>query len=404
MGRNFKINSFIKDLNDNINRYFPDRQLYFRANGDVRFVTVSKNVQLMIVSALICFSIWCAFISYKYIYLDEILTAKNGEVAEANRNYAKIEAQFTELQQEIQKTAAALEQRQAYIQQVMEEDGETLIPAESFDDSSILPAGEFVDVDENNDQEARNNRRDNTIEQLFIDLKKIEMAQNQQVAKLSNSMDNKLAFLSDTLTKAGISQDKMMELANVPQSAIGTGGPFIEASEIIETDLNNTSFDTLFQKRANHQDLILALEHLPILTPPEKHYVSSNFGMRRDPFTKKWANHRGLDMAAWRGTPINAPGAGVVTMAGRNGAFGLFIEIDHGNGFKTKYGHLSKLQVKRGDKVDAGQLIGNMGSTGRSTSTHLHYEIWFNGEAIDPLKVLKAAKDVQKIKEHKYDA
>lgn len=378
--------------------------MYFRANGDVRFVTVSQKVQLMIVSALICFSIWCAFISYKYIYLDEILSAKNGEVAEANRNYAKMEAQFTELQQEIQKTAAALEQRQAYIQQVMEEEGETLNPVTPVDDETILPASEFVDVDEDNDQEARNDRRDETLEQLFINLKKIEMAQNQQVAKLAASMDDRLIFLEETLTKAGISQDKMMELANMPVSGTGIGGPFIEASDIIETDINNSSFDTLYQKRASHQDLILALEHLPIITPPEKHYVSSNFGMRRDPFTKKWANHRGLDMAAWRGTAINAAGAGEVTMAGRNGAFGLFIEIDHGNGFKTKYGHLSKLKVKRGEKVDAGQLIGNMGSTGRSTSTHLHYEIWFNGEAIDPLKVLKAAKDVQKIKEHKHDA
>ncbi|MDG1858342.1 MAG: M23 family metallopeptidase, partial [Emcibacteraceae bacterium] len=70
----------------------------------------------------------------------------------------------------------------------------------------------------------------------------------------------------------------------------------------------------------------------------------------------------------------------------------------------TKYGHLSKLEVKRGDKVDASQLIGLMGSTGRSTSSHLHYEIWFNGKPIDPLKVIKAAKDVQKIKEQRYDA
>jgi murein DD-endopeptidase MepM/ murein hydrolase activator NlpD len=221
---------------------------------------------------------------------------------------------------------------------------------------------------------------------------------------MNKEIDQKLDSLSDTLSRAGITQEKMLELANLPLSTTASGGPFIEVNSINNADLDNHAFDSLYNKRASLEDIITALEYLPIITPPEKYYVSSKFGMRRDPITKRWSNHKGLDMAGWRNTPINSGGAGIVTRAGRFGAFGLFIEIDHGNGFKTKYGHLSKLKVKQGEKVEANQLIGLMGSTGRSTSTHLHYEIWFHGKSIDPLKVLKAAKDVQKIKQQKHDA
>ena len=379
--------------------------MYFRTNGNVRFITVSKNIQIFLCTVFLCFFVWCTFISYNYVYLDEILTAKNDEVVQAEENYQLIEKQYAELQHEIQKSAATLEQRQKYIQQILEEDGEVISPALPVEDETEFAEPDYVDVDENgNDQEARNTIRGENLERLFVDLKRIEMQQNQLVKSLDTVIDQKLALFNETLSKTGIIQDKMMELANLPLSPSASGGPFIEVSSINEADLDSTAFDTLYNKRAILEDVKTALNYLPIATPPEKYYISGKFGMRRDPFTKKWANHKGLDMAGWRNTPINAGGAGVVTKAGRNGAFGLFVEIDHGNGFKTKYGHLSKLKVKRGEKVEANQLIALMGSTGRSTSTHLHYEIWFNGKPIDPLKVLKAAKDVQKFQQQKHDA
>lgn len=400
-----KIIKFFKNLDSILDHYFPDRQMYFRTNGDVRFITVSKNIQIFLCTALLCFFVWCTFISYNYVYLDEILTAKNGEVEQAEENYQTIEKQYAELQNQIQKSAAVLEQRQKYIQQVLEEDGAVITPTLPFEDEAGFTEPDYTDVDENgNDQEARNTIRGEDLERLYVNLKKIEMQQVQLVKKLNTEIDQELSFLSKTLVKAGITQDKMLELANLPISRSASGGPFIEVNGINDADMDNHAFDALYQKRASLKDVKTALDYLPIVSPPEKHYVSSKFGVRRDPITKKWARHNGLDMAGWRNTPINAGGAGVVTTAGRNGAFGLFIEINHGNGFKTKYGHLSKLKVKQGEKVEANQLIALMGSTGRSTGTHLHYEIWFNGKPIDPLKVLKAAKDVQKIKQQKYDA
>lgn len=402
----YKINNLINWLTRKADHYVPDRQMYLRAKGDVRFVSISQKTQIFAGSLLVCFTLWMVVASYNYIYINEILSDKDTEVNKANRDYHALEEHYSQLQSDIQNSTSALKQRQIYIQQVLED--EITIDA----DNAPIKAGsngnsnekDTVDYDIG-DKEAKNNIRGTNLDRIYVDLKHVEMQQNIIARSISGKIDNKLNFLKNTLDKAGIIDSKMLELAGDLPSSTAQGGPYIALeAEINNEAVNNVSFDLLYQKRSILKDLEMAIAFLPIATPPEKHYVSSKFGVRRDPITKKWATHKGIDMAGWTKTPINAGGDGIITKAGINGAFGLFIEIDHGNGFRSRYGHLSKLKVKRGDKVEANQLIGLMGSTGRSTSTHLHYEIWFNGEPIDPLKVLKAAKDVQKIKQQRYDS
>ncbi|MBL4601303.1 MAG: M23 family metallopeptidase [Emcibacteraceae bacterium] len=400
-----KISSIINWLNDKADRYFPERQLYFRTNGDVRFVTVSQKIQIFSSVFLIGFTLWFVVASYNYVYINQIINEKDSEVEIASSNYDELETQYKQLKNNIQKSATALEQRQQYIQQVLEQDNTVTIPA---DDITILDNDiADDDYDDTLDNEARNLIRENGLDQIYVDLKHIEMEQNNTIRMLTDNVDSKLVLLKDTLTGAGIDVEKMLELAgdDLPSSVRAQGGPFIGLENgINDIDMDNSSFNQLYTKRSNLEDLAMAIAYLPTATPPEKYYISSKFGVRRDPFTKKWATHKGIDMAGWRNTPINASGDGIIKRAGRNGSFGLFIEIDHGNGFRSRYGHLSKLKVKKGEKVTENQLIGLMGSTGRSQSTHLHYEIWFNGKPIDPLKVIKAAKDVQKIKQQKFDS
>lgn len=347
---------------------------------------------------------WIAVASYNYVYVNEIINQKNGEVEVAGRNYGELELQYNQLKNNIQKSASALEQRQQYIQQVLEED-ETLsepVPEPAVNDTDVVD-DDYSDAE---DQGARNDIRDQGLDQIFVDLKRIEMNQNSTVRMITGKIDSRLTTLQAALANAGVGEEKMLELAGtLPSSSKAQGGPFIGIEDGINgAVIDSGSFDQLYTKKSYLEDLEMAINYMPIATPPEKHYISSKFGMRRDPITKKWANHKGIDMAGWHKTPINAGGDGIVKKAGRNGAFGLFIEIDHGNGFRSRYGHLSKLKVKKGEKVTENQLIGLMGSTGRSTSSHLHYEIWFNGKPIDPLKVIKAAKDVQKIKQQKIDS
>jgi murein DD-endopeptidase MepM/ murein hydrolase activator NlpD len=120
----------------------------------------------------------------------------------------------------------------------------------------------------------------------------------------------------------------------------------------------------------------------------------SGFGPRRDPFTGQAAMHAGVDLRAAAGTPVTATAPGVVTMAETNGEYGNLVEVAHGFGLRTRYGHLSRVSVARGDRIEAGQTIGLVGSTGRSTGPHLHYEILFQQANLDPLKFLEVSRHV----------
>jgi murein DD-endopeptidase MepM/ murein hydrolase activator NlpD len=122
---------------------------------------------------------------------------------------------------------------------------------------------------------------------------------------------------------------------------------------------------------------------------------TSGFGARIDPFTHHGAFHPGQDFAGAYMTPIHATAPGVVAFTGQRTGYGNVVEIDHGGGFKTRYAHLQAISVAMGQRVGIGQRIGAMGSTGRSTGVHLHYEVWENGRVQDPTRFLKAGDYVQ---------
>ena len=130
---------------------------------------------------------------------------------------------------------------------------------------------------------------------------------------------------------------------------------------------------------------------MPVRKPlPGDLEVSSGFGVRRDPFLGRPAMHTGLDLRGDIGEPVRATADGKVEIAGWDGGYGNMVEIDHGHGLSTRFGHLSKIEVKVGQKVHIGDVIGRIGSTGRSTGPHLHYETRINGEPVDPQKFLRA--------------
>ncbi len=126
----------------------------------------------------------------------------------------------------------------------------------------------------------------------------------------------------------------------------------------------------------------------PHAWPTEGGWLSSNYGRRADPFTGQPANHFGVDIANRFGAPVLASSRGVVTFAGKMKDFGYMVDVDHGYGYKTRYGHMSSLAVKVGDVVDDSQLLGRVGSSGRSTGPHLHYEVHLHGRHINPVSFL----------------
>jgi len=139
------------------------------------------------------------------------------------------------------------------------------------------------------------------------------------------------------------------------------------------------------------RDRELEKESYPAIWPADGGWISSNYGTRRDPFSGRRAMHRGLDIAGRAGSYITSAAAGVVTHAGKTGSYGLLVEINHGNGYVTRYGHCQEIVVKVGDKVEKGGAIAKMGSTGRSTGTHLHFEVLLDGKHRDPRKFLQGS-------------
>jgi len=131
-----------------------------------------------------------------------------------------------------------------------------------------------------------------------------------------------------------------------------------------------------------------AWEAIPSITPVDCARLTSHFGFRRDPFTGLRDRHEGLDLAAPTGTPVRAAAAGVVVLAGRYSGYGKLVEVDHGNGIVTRYGHNSRIAVREGERVMRGQLLGFVGATGRANAPHLHYEVLVNGRPVDPSSYL----------------
>jgi murein DD-endopeptidase MepM/ murein hydrolase activator NlpD len=138
--------------------------------------------------------------------------------------------------------------------------------------------------------------------------------------------------------------------------------------------------------------LVSGLESFPQVQPAHVAYVSSSYGYRSDPFTGSAAFHAGLDFPGPLGSAIYAAAAGRVTFVGQRQGYGNCIEITHANGLMTRYGHLSGFRARVGQRVDAGSVIGAMGSTGRSTGSHLHFEVRINDQPVNPRPFLEAAR------------
>jgi murein DD-endopeptidase MepM/ murein hydrolase activator NlpD len=163
-----------------------------------------------------------------------------------------------------------------------------------------------------------------------------------------------------------------------------TPAPFV-------TPAKETGFHALFAKWSRMDNVQKGVLSIPSQQPIARFILSSVFGVRADPFEGSARMHAGLDMAAPLGTPVYATADGIVARAGQSNGYGNLIEIDHGRGIHTRYGHLSAILVSTNARVHRGDLIGRVGSTGRSTGNHLHYEVRLDDRAINPLPFLQGA-------------
>ena len=225
-------------------------------------------------------------------------------------------------------------------------------------------------------------------DKLFVSinelLKNIESQQLTRIATLADNAYKSADAISQALEAAGLPVDSDFGKSDVGGPLIPLDGSMIFDSKVKELDEALDALDHLKTEA----------RRLPLANPAPGHSVTSPFGVRADPILGTAALHPGMDFRAPIGMPAKVTAPGVVVKAGWNGGYGRMVEVDHGNGFSTRYGHLSEIDVTVGEKLDAGAVIGKTGSSGRSTGPHLHYEVRHNGEAIDPLRFLTVGKKV----------
>ena len=214
-------------------------------------------------------------------------------------------------------------------------------------------------------------------------------AQSERLAKIAGEKDKQ------SNNKSNRNQSNQTSNKLLPANR---GGPLVNAHPMTEPDLQaaileltkavDARDDSLSTIEAKILQQSVLKDMLPNSNPVNAAYNSSSYGWRIDPFNGNKAFHEGLDFTANTGTPIRAAADGIVSSADLGGAYGKLVKIEHGAGLETRYAHASKLLVKAGDRVVKGQIIAEVGSTGRSTGPHLHYEIRLNGESLDPRKYL----------------
>ena len=280
--------------------------------------------------------------------------------------------QFEQKLDELMRRQAALEQRAAALSNIADPTttGSIGSAAKSSGDSGPAP---------------RRDRQSSigvTLGRLEASLDHVERRQTSALGQIEDRYAGKARRIRDVVAQLGL------KLSTTPGA---TGGPFVP----VKLPAQNADFARMLARaslaRSDADQLVAALVAVPVRKPVGGEIdETSPFGIRMDPFVHEAAMHTGIDFRGDIGEPVHATAAGTVAVAGWSGGYGKMVEIDHGNGLATRYGHLSEIDVAVGDKVRIGQIIGRIGSTGRSTGPHLHYETRVNGEAVNPQKFLDA--------------
>ena len=317
--------------------------------------------------------------------------ALQNELGELSEDLQQTDAERTALVEErsrLQEEIAGLEKHQANADQRIVELNEVVARLQRVHDDSRQARRRLAE-----ERDALQYK----VVSLETKLSSYEQRQLDLVAKMTERTLSSIGDFERAMKLTGIKIDKLVDRV-ADGDLSGTGGPFIPY-EAMDPHSDET-FDAALSLLDLHLRRWETLRHLatvmPLAPPLNAYKVNSTFGPRIDPVKNARSHHEGLDMGAPTGTEILAPAPGVVTFANWNGGYGRFIEIDHGFGIVTRYGHLRKISVEKGDKIGFRQVIGTVGSSGRSTGPHLHYEVRLDGRPLNPDNFLEAGRHLFK--------
>ncbi|MEQ1687850.1 MAG: M23 family metallopeptidase [Sphingopyxis sp.] len=350
---------------------FRDHEIFIRTGGEVRFIRLSARVQRLAAAlVLAALGLWLAFTIGMVIWQASSAYQERDVAARA----VAVERAEARVASEAERMAAqvrSLNARQDYVEGVF---------ATHFGDEAAVSAAppEAASSAASTDK--------------ISALRTIGTRQNRLVTAMTSAIEARSQRAEAALSAVGIRAGSAET-----RSTEAMGGPFIPASRREMMPPRDPAFQRLALAVA-HMELVEQLVlSLPSALPAEGMNLSSGFGYRRDPFNGSGAVHSGLDFKGAHGSAIRAAAAGRIAFVGRQSGYGNTIEIDHGHGIMTRYAHMSGFVARVGQLVTSGTLIGMMGSTGRSTGTHLHFEVRVNGSAVNPRRFLEANSDVLEV-------
>jgi len=362
-------------LANRVRSWFPDREFFMRSEGQVRFITISSKVQMTAAALALAALVVCA-----------------ASVAIAGWTQYRAETERLSLRDREARVATAEERVDAYgadIAAVKDDLNRRMEFLEAMGEALPEDLKAFSSVSDSASEAAETVEKVSAAFPEAAELARIEARQLALVEGLTHYADWRAQRAAAALEKLGLDSASMIRTAE--RGAMG--GPF----ENLATEADG-SIDPRFVRLglsiARMDALERGLAGVPQVTPAHKDMISSGFGFRRDPFNGGGAMHKGLDFRGAIGTPISAASDGRVSFVGWKGGYGKTVEIMHGNGLMTRYAHMSRFNAKVGQRVAAGETIGAIGNTGRSTGPHLHFEVRINNRAVNPRTFLETAPDV----------
>jgi murein DD-endopeptidase MepM/ murein hydrolase activator NlpD len=359
--------------------WFVDREFFMRANGQVRFLKISAQLQRRVagiagsvVGVWLLVTLGMAVNQFTVTFERMALNEQQAKVQSAEERVANYRASIEDVTKD-------LERRQAMLESLNEQylDAEPAIAAETAAPES---------------EEDKTVKKISALVPEAAGLAQIEARQIRFAEKLTRVAEARTKKAETAIRQFGLNPDFLARQTDSAQ-----GGPFIPFFGSSKQQVGDPRFIRLAASLDKMNAMERALNAIPTSMPAAVMLMSSGFGYRSDPFTGAGAMHSGLDFKGPVGTPILAAADGKVTFAGVHSGYGNCIEITHANGLVTRYAHLSGFNVSLGQAVKRGIQIARMGSTGRSTGSHLHFEVRLNDQAINPIKFLEAHPDVLEV-------
>ncbi len=350
-------------------RWFPQREFFMRSEGQVRFLRVSTRLQAGIAAGVaIAVLAWVGVLGWALV--GQFLAGSNAR-ALLNREaaVASAETRVSRYRANLDSVAGDLKRRQDFLEKAVQS---VIGPI-----PDTLPKGT---VSDSSGETAKTVRKISQSLPEAVPLARIEARQIAFAERLTRYADDRARAASGAIRKVGLNPDTV-----IADDARAEGGPLIRLGTGIDP-----RFLRLAASLGQMSAMNTGLAHIPNTMPASFQYISSGFGVRTDPIEGGAAFHPGLDFKGPKGAPIYAAAAGTVSFTGQRSGYGNCVEISHGHGLVTRYAHMSRITAHPGEPVVPGTPIGLIGSTGRSTGPHLHFEVRINDRPVNPRPFLEA--------------